>query len=132
MSVAAAGAGLILTILTLLGVPLTGFLAGFGVALWLAFEQGSAVWASVAIAVGILSEAFAGGYSSRGRGSLAQALGIVVFVRVLGPLLGPGLWAVSAESHRLAAGLRQTAIARSLRLLGVLVALALLAIASRG
>lgn len=132
MSVAAAASGLILTTLTLLGVPLTGFLAGFGVALWLAFAQGSPIWASVAIAVGILSEAFASGFGSRGRGSLAQALGIFVFVRVLGPLLGPGLWAVSAEPGRLAADLRQTGIARSLRLLGVLAALALMATAPRG
>lgn len=132
MNVAIVALAFILTLLTLLGVPLTGFLAGFGVALTLALMQGSALFAIVAMAAGLVSEGIARGYARRGRGSIAQALSLVVFGRALGPALGLGLWLLAAEPGGLPVALRQTAVARGVRLVTILAALALLAIGMRG
>ena len=132
MNVAAAGLVFILTFLTLLGVPLTAFLAGFAAAFWLGLTRGSPIAAIAAIASGLLSEGVASHFASKGRGRIAQALSIVVFGRVLGPPLGVGAWWIAAQPDGMTPSLRQAGIARIARLLGVLAALAALAAGMAG
>jgi len=132
MSLAAAGLGFILTFLTLLGVPLTAFVAGLGAALLLALTRGSLVAAVGALTIGLLSDGIASRSASRGRGHIAQALSVVVFGRILGPPLGVGAWWLYARPDGLASSLRQAGFARVARLVGILAAFAMLAIGMAG
>ena len=123
MNLAAAAFGFVLTFATLLGMPLTGLLAGAGAALMLALAQGSVLWAAAALAVGVLSEGLAFQFAGT-RGGIAEALSIVVFGRVLGPWLGAGAWWLAADPAEAPAAVRGSAIARAARVLGILAVLA--------
>jgi hypothetical protein len=129
MSVIAFAAAFLLGLLTLLGLPLTAFLAGLGVSLWLALAHASLAWAATALALGLASEAVASHYAARGKGSLAEAMAFIALGRSLGPWLGSGLFLFSADVASLPAAAGMTALARIVRLLGIALAAAPLAFA---
>jgi hypothetical protein len=131
MNLAAGAFGFVLTFLTLLGVPLTGLLAGAGAALTLALAQGSVLWAAAALVVGVLSEGLAFHFAGT-RGGIAEALSFVVFGRVLGPWLGAGAWWLAADPAEVPAEVRGSAMARAVRVLGILAVLACAAAGMRG
>ena len=131
MSVAVAVLSFLLTFLTMLGVPLTGFLAGFGAALWLALAHVSPAWPVAGLGLGLLSEGLASHFGAKGRGSVAQAMSFVVLGRSLGPWLGSGLFLFAGDAGRLPAAAGMTALARAIRVLGIVAALGLLTVAMR-
>lgn len=115
----------------LLGLPLTALIYGVAAGTWLLTVSGGLPYAIASLVLGIGAEYLGMHLESGGSSPLAQGASILVFGRILGPLVGAAAWEEALGEGFQPAALMRVVWARGARLVGVLLVLLAVALSGR-